>query len=125
MFHCFSFVHHSRWIAVALAFVPVTFGLGNAQAQTQAVGTVQQDHQTTQRASESRTPVPPTSYRSVFADLPQGVETTALDWRAANANVGQFKRGHMDVLKWEQSQATKAQTAPADTKPPSHTVTTP
>ena len=38
-------------------------------------------------------------------DLPQGVETTALDWKAANAAVGQFKRGHADLLKWEQEQA--------------------
>ena len=25
-----------------------------------------------------------------------------VDWRSANDTVGQFRRGHADVLKWEQ-----------------------
>lgn len=38
----------------------------------------------------------------------------AIDWRAANDSVGQFRRGHADVLKWEQSrQAVEAGQAAA------------
>lgn len=45
--------------------------------------------------------VPAVLYRSVFADTPTGVETEEVDWGKANADVGQFKRGHVDILKWE------------------------
>ena len=39
------------------------------------------------------------------------------DWKAANAAVAQFPRGHADVLKWEKAQsAAPSQTTPA----PSH-----
>ena len=48
--------------------------------------------------------VPAVLYRSVFADTPTGVEKEAVDWKAANAEVGQFKNGHMDILKWEAAQ---------------------
>ena len=52
-------------------------------------------------------PVPPVSYRSVFQDTPSGVETQSVDWKAANAEVGQFTRGHADLVKWEADQAGK------------------
>ncbi len=38
-------------------------------------------------------------------------------WRHANDNVGQFQRGHADLLKWEQSQAPVAASAPAAAAP--------
>ncbi len=76
-------------------------------AQAQAPGSVRLDPSPTLRASQASTPVPAVVYRSVLADLPQGVEDTVLDWKAANAAVGQFKRGHADLLKWEQEQARK------------------
>ena len=46
-------------------------------------------------------PVPAVLYRSVFVDTPAGVETEESDWKRANAEVGQFKRGHVDILQWE------------------------
>lgn len=61
--------------------------------------------------------VPSVLYRSVFADTPKGVETQSLDWRAANAEVGQFSKGHADILKWEANQAGRK----AETPMPSHT----
>ncbi len=48
--------------------------------------------------------VPPVVYQSVFNTSPTGVETKSVDWKKANAEVGQFKRGHVDILKWEESQ---------------------
>lgn len=47
--------------------------------------------------------VPPVVYQSVFADTPQGVEMQTTDWKKANAEVGQFRRGHVDILKWEEA----------------------
>jgi hypothetical protein len=49
--------------------------------------------------------VPAVQYRSVFADTPTGVERESLDWKKANDEVGQFRRGHLDILKWEAEQA--------------------
>ena len=46
-------------------------------------------------------PVPVVQYRSVFANVPTGVEATEIDWRRANDDVGQFRRGHVDILRWE------------------------
>ena len=48
--------------------------------------------------------VPPVIYQSVFNQSPTGVETKSVDWKKANTEVGQFKRGHVDILKWEESQ---------------------
>lgn len=53
---------------------------------------------------DAAAPVPPTSYRSAFEGLSRGVEEGSVDWKAANAEVGRFPRGHADLLKWEQSQ---------------------
>ena len=52
-------------------------------------------------ASNPNAPVPAVQFRSAFRDTPQGVVSDTLDWKKANAEVGQFGRGHMDVLKWE------------------------
>ena len=45
------------------------------------------------------------------------VEQGSTDWRQANEAVGQFKRGHADVLKWEaanpQAEAAAPYTPPA------------
>lgn len=51
------------------------------------------------------TAAPAPRYRSVFRDLPTGVEEEQLDWKAANADVARFARGHADYLKWEEQQA--------------------
>ena len=61
-----------------------------------------------QGATDSAVSAPSVLYRSVFADTPKGVETETVDWRGANAEVGKNLRGHIDILKWEASQA-KAQ----------------
>ena len=58
----------------------------------------------------------PALYRSAFAGVPTGVEQTRVDWKKANADVGQFKRGHADLLKWEQEQA-KAANPPSSPAP--------
>jgi hypothetical protein len=37
----------------------------------------------------------------VFAEVPAGVERGRVEWKRANDDVGQFQRGHIDLLKWE------------------------
>ncbi len=58
-----------------------------------------------QMAADAASPAPAVLYRSVFSDTPKGVETESVDWKAANSEVGQFTRGHVDILKWEATQA--------------------
>lgn len=57
-------------------------------------------------------PAPRAQYRSVFQDTPTGVEEQVQDWKKSNAEVGQFTRGHADLLKWEE------QSRPADAPTP-------
>ena len=47
--------------------------------------------------------VPPVVYRPVLSETTRGVPHETLDWKAANDEVGQFQRGHIDILKWETS----------------------
>ncbi len=70
-------------------------------------------------ATDPTAPVPAVTYRSVFSDLPTGVETGREDWKKANADVGRFTRGHVDILKSEQQQAAPpAPAARTDAAPP-------
>lgn len=73
------------------------------------------------QVADPASPVPAVSYRSVFVDTPQGVETGSLPWKAANADVGQFTRGHIDILKWEAARARQDAAKPA--MPMSHGTT--
>ncbi|WP_294770525.1 hypothetical protein [uncultured Rhodoferax sp.] len=102
----------SLWCARVRAYrtlaIPLLAGASALAAHAQAPGSLRLDPGPTLQASQASSPVPAALYRSVFADLPQGVEDTVLDWKAANAAVGQFPRGHADLLKWEQEQARKA-----------------
>jgi len=52
-----------------------------------------------------------------LVSMAQGIAPAAeLDWKKANETVGAFKRGHADILKWEQSQLpTEKQ---AESRPP-------
>ena len=101
------FMSHRLALLAALA-LPAAFSLAPAQA---AALYPTLDPQPTAQAASPDTPVPPALYRSAFADLPTGVEQTSVDWKTANATVGQFPRGHADLLKWERAQK-KAQPQP-------------
>lgn len=57
-------------------------------------------------AADPGAPVPAVRYRSALEHNPHGVVQDSEDWRAANARVGQFARGHSDILKAEQAQGT-------------------
>lgn len=61
-------------------------------------------------------PVPAMSYRSVLDTASKGIVQDTDDWQAANARVGQFPRGHADLLQWEAAQG--ASRAPDGAAPP-------
>ncbi|HSV81910.1 MAG TPA: hypothetical protein VLK85_22165 [Ramlibacter sp.] len=66
--------------------------------------------------SDPAVPVPPPSYRSVFPSTLTGVEQQSVPWKDANAQVGRFPRGHIDLLRWEEQEgegATPAAAQPA------------
>lgn len=90
------------WLAASLLSA-------SAFLAAQPVGSVQQDRQPTWQASQAATAVPPVAYLSALDGMPKGVESATQDWKAANANVGQFQRGHADLLKWEEAQTSKSQ----------------
>ena len=70
-------------------------------------------------AADAGAPVPRPQYRSVFQDVPRGVEARHDDWRQANAEVGRFPRGHADRLKWEEAQGAAQAGSPSPRAPAS------
>jgi hypothetical protein len=70
------------------------------------------------QATDPAAPVPAVTYRSVFSDLPTGVEAGREDWKKANNDVGRFTRGHADILKSEQQPAAPAAPAAAPAAAP-------
>jgi len=96
-----------RWLAVGCAFAQPLLTQA-ALAQPPAAVFLPLDPQPTLRAVNPQSAVPPATYRSTLADLPRGIEETRLDWRRSNDAVGQFKRGHIDLLKLEQQNAAPA-----------------
>jgi hypothetical protein len=81
-----------------------TLALASFGAAAQGAGSVRITTEPTLLASNPATPVPSVDYRSPFQDIPKGIETHVVDWKTSNATVGQFKRGHADLLKWEAEQ---------------------
>lgn len=69
-------------------------------------------------AADPAAPVPPPTYRSALPEPVPGIAEPDIPWRDANAAVARFPRGHADVLKWEERQATPAASAPAPVPPP-------
>ena len=88
-------------MTIRILFCLLLLPLGNAHAQGAP----------SPQPGDPAVPVPAVAYRSVFADLPTGVEAGREDWKKANNDVGRFTRGHVDILKAEQQQAAPA--APA------------
>jgi hypothetical protein len=54
------------------------------------------------QASDPGAAVPALVYLSVLEGGSKGVVSNSTDWKKANEAVGQFRRGHIDVLKWEE-----------------------
>lgn len=75
--------------------------------------------------ADPATPVPAPRYRSALAPEPRGAAPASTDWKAANAEVGQFRRGHSDLLKWEQTQGATPPAAAPGQRMPMHDMSRP
>jgi hypothetical protein len=64
------------------------------------------------QAASPQARVPLANYQSALRGLPQGVESQSTDWRSANDMVGQFKRGHIDLLKLENAPPAQPRSQP-------------
>ena len=69
-------------------------------------------------AADPHAPVPRMTYRSVLQDTTTVLAPDTLDWKKANAEVGLFPRGHVDLLKWEERQVQMPAPAPVPAMPP-------
>ena len=77
-------------LVVTAIFISLTLAPASAMAQASV--------------SDPGASVPIVVYQTVFNQSPTGVETKSVDWKKANIEVGQFKRGHVDILKWDENQ---------------------
>lgn len=73
-----------------------------------ALNLAQSAPEKTTAAADPVAPVPALHYQSALVYSPRGVTQGTDDWAAANARVGQFARGHADILKAEQAQGQPA-----------------
>ena len=69
------------------------------------------------QAASPQVQVPLANYQSALRGLPQGVESQSTDWRSANDMVGQFKRGHIDLLKLENTPPAQLGAQPSTSQP--------
>jgi hypothetical protein len=97
--------HRAPRIVARVAALTGTLALTSVGAAAQGAGSVHINTESTLLASSPATPVPSVEYRSPFQDIPKGIETNVVDWKTSNTTVGQFKRGHIDLLKWEAEQS--------------------
>jgi hypothetical protein len=69
------------------------------------------------QAASPQAQVPFANYQNALRGLPQGVESQSTDWRSANDTVGQFKRGHIDLLKLENAPPAQPGALPSSAQP--------
>ncbi len=75
----------------------------SAGAQTVSV------HEQAARAANPASPTAPTRHEPMAPSGISGLATERDDWKAANATVGQYQRGHMDILRSERAQDARPQ----------------
>lgn len=64
-----------------------------------------------QQAAAAASPaaaVPALPYQPLPPTGASGLVQERADWKAVNATVGQYPRGHQDIVKWERAQASPA-----------------
>lgn len=62
-------------------------------------------------------PVPPVPYAPMAPVGASALVSEREDWKAANATVGQYPRGHLDVIKWEKAQEAAPPASPGAREP--------
>lgn len=69
-----------------------------------ALGSSQPLPQQAAAAAKADAPVPAIVYRPLEPAGASALVQELQDWKAANAAVGQYPRGHRDIVKWEKAQ---------------------
>lgn len=93
------------WVMVTVSALS-----GSAIAQTLPASVVP-PATTESSAMAAYQPLPPLGISAIVSERE--------DWKAANGAVGQFTRGHMDLLKWERAQEGGGRPSPSPA--PAHT----
>ena len=102
-------------LAKAVGLLVLLFNSPAAHAQQAAYPRA--NPQPALQAASPQAQVPLAKYQSALRGLPQGVESQSTDWRSANDAVGQFKRGHMDLLKLENAPPAQPAAQPTPSQP--------
>jgi len=68
------------------------------------LGAAQTLQQQAAMAANPDTGAPPVPYQPMSPAGASAAVVEPEDWKAANATVGQYPRGHRDIVKWEKSQ---------------------
>lgn len=68
------------------------------------LGATQTLQQQAATAANPETGAPPVRYQPMAPVGASALVVEREDWKAANATVGQYPRGHMDIIKWEKAQ---------------------
>lgn len=82
---------NKNWMLLAMLGWPV---LGPSQTLPQQAAA----------AATADVPVPAIAYQPLEPVGASALVQELQDWKAANAAVGQYPRGHRDIVKWEKAQ---------------------
>ena len=102
-----------RWAASLLLVV----ALASAWASGPTDANLASDATRLAGPANAAVPVPPMAALPLPMSMAEPLATPgSVNWQQANAEVGQFPRGHMDILKWEAANhgATPPSAAPAN-----------
>ena len=69
------------------------------------------------QAAQAEAPVPAHPYQPLAPMGVSGLVSAQGDWKAVNATVGQYPRGHADIVKWERTQQAMPRTPTLEAKP--------
>lgn len=101
------------WITLVNGLGMLMLALTSQAAHAQTATFPRANTQPALQAADATATVPLASYSSNLAKLPRGVESQSTDWRNANDTVGQFKRGHIDLLKLENASPAQPEAQPS------------
>ncbi len=75
------------------------------------LGAAQTVQQQAAAAANPQTSVAPVRYQAMPPVGASALPVEPGDWRASNATVGQYRRGHSDIVRWEKAQPPTPATA--------------
>ena len=109
--------HLIKTLTIAKAVGLLALLLNSPAAHTQHAAYPRANPQPALQAASPQAQVPVANYQNAMRGLPQSVESQSTDWRSANDTVGQFKRGHIDLLKLENAPPAQSGAQPSASQP--------